>query len=221
MKLVILFFFILFSSLSVASNVVFIHSYHSAYPWVQQYRMGFFKQIDKMKIYEYELDTKRKQDIEFTSIAINAWRFIEQKEADLVVLADDNALKLLGHKINEHNIPIVFLGINANPRTYLTLNKYISGAIERPLMKRSVSMLRKLLPDLKHVNVMMDNRATSHAILETSFSNKLEQTISGITVSSSLISDYNIWKQRVIDAKKSHYDAIIIANYAALKDESR
>ncbi|MGF1718986.1 hypothetical protein L4D20_02935 [Vibrio kyushuensis] len=219
-RIALLLFLLLFSTLATASRVVFIHSYHFSYPWVQQYRTGFLNEIGKIQLDEYELDTKRKPDVEFSAISNSAWHFIEQKKPDLVVLADDNALRLLGRKITENNIPLVFLGINSNPRDYLELNAYTSGAIERPLMNRSVSMLIKLLPELKHVNVMMDNRATSHAILETSFNNKVEQSILGITVSSSLISDYKTWKERVLNAKELHYDALIIANYAALSDES-
>ncbi|WP_104398999.1 ABC transporter substrate-binding protein [Vibrio penaeicida] len=210
----------LFASGSIAKELVFIHSYHFEYPWVGEYREGFHSEIEDMNIHNFQMDTKRKPVNQFPAIADKAWEFIQQHDPDIVVVSDDNALKYLGPRLIENNIPTFFLGINANPRNYVPITPNISGVLERPLMKRSVYMISKVLPDVANIRVLMDGAATSHAILETSFNNKLSQVINGIAVHTSLVPNYESWESNILEAKQQGYDAIIIANYAALKDES-
>ncbi|MDP2574429.1 ABC transporter substrate binding protein [Vibrio penaeicida] len=219
-KIFLLLMTMLFASNSIAKELVFIHSYHFEYPWVAEYREGFQSAIGDMNIHNFQMDTKRKPASQFPAIADEAWEFIQQHDPDIVVVSDDNALKYLGPRLIENNIPTFFLGINANPRNYVPITPSISGVLERPLMKRSVYMISKVLPDVAKIRVLMDGAATSHAILETSFNNKLSQSINGITVHTSLIQNYESWESNILETKQQGYDAIIIANYAALKDKS-
>ncbi len=211
-----IFLICLFCSPVWANKLVFIHSYHLEYPWVKEYRHGFLGVVDEISIFEYEMNTKRRPASEFATIGDNAWEFIQQKQPDLVVLADDNALRLLGPRLIEKQLPSVFLGVNGNPRLYFSLAETMTGVLERPLMRRSVSMLREVVPNLKRVKVMMDNGVTSYAILETSFGNKMKQVISGIQVDTVLLATFELWKQNVALTQKEGYDAIIVANYAAM-----
>lgn len=213
--------FALFSSYSFATDIVFIHSYHTDYPWVKEYRGGFMDTIADHSILEYEMDTKRQPTIDFDKIAKQALAFIDMKKPKLVVLADDNALKLLGPTLVEQEVPLVFLGINANPRHYIRLNKNVSGTLERPLLKRSILMLHDLFPEMKKLKVLMDSNPTSYAILETSFDDKFHQKISGVEVEISLEKTFNDWKINTESLKDNHYDALIIANYAALTDDQK
>lgn len=212
------FLFALFSSYSFATDIVFIHSYHADYPWVKEYRGGFMATIDDHSILEYEMDTKRQPTGSFEKIAQQALAFIDTEKPKLVVLADDNALKLLGPALVDQKLPLVFLGINANPRHYIKLNKNISGTLERPLLKRSILMLHDLFPKMKKLKVLMDSNPTSYAILETSFDDKFHQHISGVKVDISLEKTFNDWKLNTRSLEDSGYDALIIANYAALTD---
>jgi len=204
---------------AIAADIALIHSYHQGYPWVREYRDGFLYDIQGRSIAEYEMDTKRKPSTEYEAIANQTWQFIQEHEPKIIVLADDNALKLLGPKVVEAKIPLVFLGINANPRHYIKLDKNVSGSLERPLLKRSVFMLRQLLPGINKVKVLMDRNPTSYAILETSFDDKFRQTIANINVEITLEESFTEWKSTVEKAKENRYDAIIIANYAALSNK--
>ncbi|WP_076411522.1 ABC transporter substrate-binding protein [Shewanella sp. UCD-KL12] len=214
---------LLLSALStevMASDIVFVHSYHLDYPWVKEYRDGFLATIKSNSIREYHMDTKRKKLEEFDKIADETWQLISEEQPKLLVIADDNALKLLGSKINHANIPVIFLGINANPRHYIKLNKKVSGALERPLLKRSVMMLKSILPDISKIKVLMDSNPTSYAILETSFDDKFNQNIAGTQIDIKLQKNFVDWKVSVTESKDQQYDAIIVANYAALSDKS-
>lgn len=204
----------------MASDIVFIHSYHLDYPWVKEYRDGFLATIETNSIREYHMDTKRRKLEDFDTIADETWQLVTQEKPKLLVVADDNALKLLGSRINQANTPVIFLGINANPRHYIKLNKNVSGALERPLLKRSVLMLKSILPGISKIKVLMDSNPTSYAILETSFDDKFNQNIAGTQVDIKLQKDFTEWKASVRESNDQQYDAIIVANYAALSDKS-
>ncbi|MGF1754369.1 ABC transporter substrate-binding protein [Vibrio makurazakiensis] len=204
---------------SLAKNLVFVHSYHFGYPWVQEYREGFMSEIDGMTIHDFQMDTKRRPSEDFEAIADEAWEYIQQHNPDIVVISDDNALKYLGPRLTKSRIPTVFLGVNANPRQYVTITANISGVLERPLLKRSVHMISELQPDVKKIKVMMDAAATSHAILMTSFGTKRSQIINGVAVDAYLVDSIESWHEHTKASKNEGYDALIIANYAALKDE--
>ncbi|WP_299792083.1 ABC transporter substrate-binding protein [uncultured Shewanella sp.] len=214
----IILFVLLITGKTFAAEIALIHSYHIKYPWVQQYRDSFLREVNTNNIVEFEMDTKRKNATEYQKIADDAWSFIEENQPKIVVLADDNALKFLGPKVVAANIPLVFLGINANPRHYISLNQNVTGALERPLLKRSVLLLKELLPGLKNVKVLMDRKPTSYAILETSFDDKFKQTVAGIKVDITLEESFHDWKETVSQTKAKGYDALIIANYAALRN---
>jgi len=201
---------------SYAKQIVIIHSYHLDFPWVQQYRKGLLSTLVTGNLLEFAMDTKRKP--QFAAIAEQAWQFIRHHQPDIVILADDNALKLLGPRLVKQNIPLVFLGINGNPRDYIAINKKVTGVLERPLMKRSIAMLRTIDPRIKKVKVLMENTATAKALLETSFNNKLSQHINGIEVDVSLIDSVEQWQKQTLNAQEQHYQATIVSIYAGLKN---
>lgn len=208
-----------FGSTLYAADIALIHSYSHDFPWVMEYRKGFISQVGEYEIVEYEMDTKRKNVDEFEEAAGRARAFIQLHQPKLVVLADDNALKLLGPNVVDNGIPLVFLGINANPRTYIKINRNVTGTIEKPLLKRSISLLRHIVPKLKKVLVLMDLNPTSSIIYERSFDDEARQFIAGIQVDISLETNFPHWKNKITHSKLEQYDAIIIANYASLTDE--
>ncbi|WP_221274513.1 ABC transporter substrate-binding protein [Thaumasiovibrio subtropicus] len=202
-----------------SAKVVFIHSYHADYRWVKQYRGAFFDVLTEHEVIEFEMDTKRLPEKMFKQKAREALSVIEENNPDVVVLADDNALRLLGPTLIEKKIYAVFLGINGNPRHYFERSEFIGGVLERPLLKRSISMLVDIVPDVKKVRIMMDNNVTSHAILDTAFDQRRHLNVSGIEVTNHLTSNFEEWKQSVLALENENVDALIIANYAAVHDD--
>ncbi|QBF83804.1 hypothetical protein EXU30_14745 [Shewanella maritima] len=212
---------LLISGYGVSAELVFIHSYHFEYPWVVEYREGFNRVIADASVHEFEMDTKRRPPSEFAQVTEQAWQFIQAKQADVVVLADDNALKHVGPKLVEHRIPFVFLGINANPRQYIAMTEFSSGVLERPLLKRSAVLVTKVMPKVKKVLVMMDKSVTSDAIIDSSFDSQLRQSLSGVEVDIVGAQDYSHWQQLVERAPEQEFDAIIVGVYARLKEHGR
>ena len=119
-------FLCLFSILLVGTahaqqkKVMVINSYHAEYPWVVAHNTALKNVLeDKVDLSFFDMDTKRFPIDKHKERASLAMAAFETEQPDIVVLTDDNALKTLGNKITLSGTPIVYLGINDNPRKYL------------------------------------------------------------------------------------------------------
>ncbi|MDX1450981.1 MAG: ABC transporter substrate binding protein [Oleiphilaceae bacterium] len=203
-------------------SILIIESYHKEYPWDQSYLEGLREQLDDdYRLSTFEMDTKRLPKSAYQAQADKAWQvFIEQKP-DLVILGDDNALKYLGKKINETKTPTVFLGINGNPRDIgLPDMPYVTGVLERPLFKRNIIELNKIMNGkLKRLLVLFDSGNTSRAAVDEAFKGQKTLRIQGTTATLELVATREQW-QEIIRNAPQHYDAVIVGLYHTLVDAS-
>lgn len=203
-----------------ALDIFFVHSYHHSYPWVQEYYSAFNTHLNSFSLEDYQMDTKRIPADQFQQKADQALALIGQKKPKVVVVSDDNALRLVGKPALAAGFNVVFLGINGNPRLILPITPQLAGVLERPLLKRSVAELTRIVPNLQKILVLMDEGPTSFAILNTSFGNKKQQRINNVDVNVKLLRHFNNWQQAIKQSKQKSYDLIIIANYAKLLDQN-
>ena len=110
------------------------------------------------------MDTKRQSKSAYSKKADQAWAKIQQTQPQLVVLGDDNALKFLGPKLLDGNIPVVYLGINNNPNDYVPAGHNLTGVLERPLFDFNFDLIGKLVrPQPKKILVLFDHGTTSRS----------------------------------------------------------
>ncbi|WP_415904283.1 ABC transporter substrate-binding protein [Neptuniibacter sp. QD48_55] len=202
-----------------ALDVFFVHSYHHAYPWVDEYYDTFKDKLETDSLEEYQMDTKRIPQDEFQARADEAINLILQKKPHVVVVADDNALRLVGKPALDHGFQVVFLGINGNPRLVIPITSNLAGVLERPLLKRSVVELARVVPRLKKVLILMDDGPTTTAIIDTSFNSKTSQKVAGTEVNIKRLKHFSDWKKEILQSKHNGYDIILLASYAKLLDE--
>ncbi|MDG3085559.1 hypothetical protein P7F88_05350 [Vibrio hannami] len=175
---------------------------------------------EKHVLMYFEMDTKRLPQTEFSNRADKAWELYKERSPDLVVLADDNALKLLGPRFVGIKTPVVYLGINANPREYgVARATNVSGVLERPLLRRSILMLNKIMPIDKAL-LLMDSSETSRVIKEEIFYGNDEIKLGETHVDIKLVDNLDQWHELVLGAKKHGYDVLIAALYHTLSDGS-
>jgi len=208
-----------------ADEVLVIDSYHASYPWTQECRQGLIQQLHPQHRVSYvELDTKRIPKAQFRKAANNAWLRYRDLSPDLVIIMDDNALNLLGERISQDGTPVVFMGINNNPRRYFSeaIPTNVTGVLERPSLKRSTYMIQRLIrPGLeKKLLLMMDAGPTSYAIIDTSLEGQTRARFGDSILRTYLTSNWEEWQRKIKRLKKEQYDALIIANYAAIKDRN-
>ncbi|MGL1886702.1 MAG: hypothetical protein OCD76_09320 [Reichenbachiella sp.] len=195
-------------------TILIIESYHSTYPWDQNYKSGLSKVIgDSFNIVNFEMDTKQLPPEMHKDQAHLAWNKYLEIKPDLVFLGDDNALKYLGQKFSATQTPVIYLGINNNPREYYqTRSQNMTGVLERPLLKRSVHFLQKLL-NVKKVLILFDSGITAQIVYKESFFELSTIITSGIQIDINLISNYTAWQSAILSAKENGYDAIIVGLY--------
>lgn len=212
--------YLLFSFSIYAETILVVQSYHAENSWDASYKKGLEDVLgERYRLVYFEMDTKRIPESEFEIKADSAWELYQELKPALVVLGDDNALKYMGPKLLNVDTPVVYLGINANPRTYEVADaSHFSGVLERPLLKRSILMLKKYYP-AKKVLVLLDSRVTSQLIKEEVFDDNSSIGLSGIVVDLKLVKKYSEWKELVLTAEQNNYDALFVALYQSIVDD--
>ncbi|WP_108651798.1 ABC transporter substrate-binding protein [Dongshaea marina] len=210
-------------SYAKSSKVLVIESYHAEYPWSQSYREGLESTLGPDYQLEYfEMDTKRLPQKQHLRKAEAAWESFLKTKPDLVVLADDNATRYLGPILALQSIPVVYLGLNNNPRDYSVYGaKNITGVLERPLIKRAIASAGSIFtPRPRQALLLLDNSKTSLAIFQDLAQGNPSPTFSQIRVDIRLVGEWNSWKQLVLESKKNNYDLLFVGLYHTLLDQN-
>lgn len=204
----------------MAKTILVVESYHSEHPWDVSYKNGLQAALGaKHELVYYQMDTKRLPKSYFQLKADSAWSLYQKLGPELVVLADDNALEFLGPRFLNTSTPVVYLGINGNPRHYGVVgapNFY--GVLERPLLKRSLVMLKELYP-MQRVLLLLDSSPTARVIQQQMFSGKNQHEVLGVQFDIRLVDEIGQWKRLILEAKKQGYDAVIVGLYHTLVNE--
>lgn len=156
-KKFILFLFISISIFSANKKILIIGSYHKEFQFQQDYIDGIKHSLGKKyDYYEFFLNTKKLPESEFAAMSDKAFAYYKQVKPDLVVLGDDNALKLLKDRFILEKIPVVFLGINANIRNYFKQRpNNFTGVLERPFYQRNIAFVKEVIPSLKEILIIV------------------------------------------------------------------
>ncbi|MFT5708960.1 MAG: ABC-type uncharacterized transport system substrate-binding protein [Oceanospirillaceae bacterium] len=201
-------------------DILVIESYHAQYAWDASYTRGLNTILgDKYSLKYFQMDTKRLPKTQHMEKAQQAWQTYLDSKPRLVILGDDNALKYMGPMFANTDTPVVYLGINDNPRHYIKKNNNTTGVLERPLFNRSIVELNKITP-LKNVLILFDNSPSAQAILERSLNAQHLLKRLGISINVMLMPLYDDWQQAVLNAKTEQYDAIVVGLYHTLIDRN-
>lgn len=204
-------------------KILIIESYHSEFSWDISYTQGIRSVLkDNFDLHYFQMDTKRIPQSAYQEKADRAWDLFLQIKPDLVMLGDDNAVQYLSTRFSKTTTPVIYLGLNNNPRNYnIHQSKNISGVLERPLLKRAIPAISQILPDkVNRVLVMFDNSAISQTILQEYFSNNAQSMISGIKVDIKRIGKWSDWQKTVLSAADDNYDALFIGLFHTINDNN-
>lgn len=218
--------FLLFTLMTVsvvkAADVLIIESYHADFNWDIEYKKGITENLTSDYRFSYfQMDTKRLPVGKHLEMADLAWQKYLVVKPDIVVLADDNALKYLGPRFKNTATPVVYLGINNNPRDYeIYYAANITGVLERPLLKRSILYLKKLVTNVDKVLVLSDDTPSSKAAMGMEFENQDVTKLREVLVEVARVSQFSHWQEKVLSAKESDIDFIVVGLYQGIRDEN-
>lgn len=209
----------LFALSSQAGTILVIDSYHSDHPWVKSYTKGLKEKLgDRHELVFFQMDTKRLAESQYQNQADKAWALYNNISPQLVILADDNAVKYMSDKLLTTDTPVVYLGVNDNPRSYKIADaKNFSGVLERPLLMRSMIMLKKFMP-VSHVLLLLDQSRTSDVLIQDVFKGKTSVRRANVQIDVKSVREFESWKERVLKTKIEGYDAVFVGLYHTLVD---
>lgn len=205
---------------SAEKKVLVIESYHPSLAWTEQCERGI-RQIlaENARLAYFYMDTKRIPEAQYPLQADSAWDAYLQQKPDLVMIGDDNGLRLLGPRFGNTRTPVVFFGINNNPRSYFnSLPSNITGLLERVPIVPWLRYLKEILPKSDSALILMDKSQTSLSIIEMNFKQKRFLDIAGIKISFTIAEDWNAWKQIVTQENDTHF--LLFPTFHAIKDDS-
>lgn len=200
-------------------KVLVIESYHPTLTWTQQCDKGIESILaDHADIDFFYMDTKRIPESEFQPQADRAWALYQTAKPDLVMIGDDNGLRLLGPPLARTNTPVVFFGINSNPRLYFeTMPTNITGLLERTPVIPWLRYLARIIPKAHSALVLMDKSHTSEAIIQMNFQGKTHFTVEGIRVDCHMVDTWDQWQTLVTNA--SSYSLLLFPTFHAVKNK--
>jgi ABC-type uncharacterized transport system substrate-binding protein len=127
---------LVFSSAPASSqsySIVYLNSYHPGYQWSDDSFNVFKKSLKTpAEIHLMYMDTKRNRGKDYQAdITKKTLVFIEQHQPDLIIAADDNASGfIIEPYFKDHDIPVIFIGVNNDASTYGYPYKNATGMVE-------------------------------------------------------------------------------------------
>ena len=208
---------------SASSHISIVHSYHKEYAWEQSLTSGLLDTLPRNATLDHiYLDTKRLPKAQHSQQAEKALRELEANRPDLIILCDDNAAKYLGPELKNRPTPVVYLGLNRNPRDYgLFPADNMTGVLERPLIKRSLhSMCRLVSPDDTKVLILFDTDSTSDAVLQEAFEGETCFQLGKVQVTIKQFELVTQWQNALLKAGQDGFDTVYIGLYHTLRTQS-
>jgi ABC-type uncharacterized transport system substrate-binding protein len=148
-------------------KVLLVHSYSPEYGWVKSITRGVRVVLDSQNVdlQFFYMDTKNNPGKDWMVQKGNeAKMVIGQWNPDVIITVDDNAQEYVGKNLaQEGKIPVVFCGVNASPQRYGYPASNVTGILELPHFKESMSFLKKVLEKDRPLRlvVMSDSSVTT------------------------------------------------------------
>lgn len=197
----------------VLGKIVWIDSYHPEYVWSDGILKGIQSKLKgrKVELIIHHMDTKVNQGEDFKkNAALKAKAFIDSIKPDLIIASDDNAQNyLIKPYFLNGNIPVVFNGVNSNPKDYGYPGTNATGMQEVQLIPEIIKTLAPYAKS-KHVSFISRNTLTDKknaALIDSIFNLKLNYVF---------IESFHEWKDSLNSLQKDS-GIVIIANIEGAK----
>ncbi|UTH76325.1 ABC transporter substrate-binding protein [Chromobacterium sp. IIBBL 290-4] len=204
-----------------AKRVFVVSSYHPEYQWERDYLRALSARLSsRCQLAFYNLDSKRLPADQVEKRAQTALERVRAFHPDLVIVGDDAALKMVGTALAPSGLPVIFLGINNNPRNYFPggMPGNVSGVLERPLLLRNLFELGHAVPGTRRALALFDTDLTSAVIRDETFLGHDSIRVGDIDVDMAMLGSFADWKKQVL-AAPGHYQVIWVGLYFTLRDD--
>jgi ABC-type uncharacterized transport system substrate-binding protein len=203
-----------------AQKVLIVESYHPTLEWTVQCEKGIRSALGStVAIVPFYMDTKRIPESDFRKKANLAFHTYLKEKPDLVMLGDDDALRLVGPMLAGKGTPLVYFGINDNPRNYFDKLPFnMTGVLERTPVIPWLRYLRQIFPDARRALVLFDESVTSQAIVDVVFQSKTSISIDGMNVDYKMTGTFREWKNIVKNT--GSYQILLMPTFHSIKSDT-
>lgn len=217
--LIFLFFFSFPATLQAGNfKVLVVMSYEKENPWCQEIKEGIELVLgDIADITYFYMDTK----INLAGgkeKAKEAYALVQKLHPDGIITADDNAQQLfvLPYLKDKVTTPVMFCGLNADPKKYGYPASNVSGILERGHIRESLAFAKQLFSSLKTVGVLAKDNPSGKA-LQKQIDSESESYVAAI---STIKLAKNINEVRAFGKEQNERsDAIFTDSLAGIPDE--
>ena len=193
---------------AAAKKCLFISSYHKGYEHADQIEAGVRETLDgHCEIQQFDMDTKRRSsEEEMTKSAREAVSLIESWKPDIVIAADDNAVKYVIQPFyKDKDLPFVFCGLNWTASEYGLPYSNATGMIEVAPVTSMLERAKRIVPDFRRAFYVGADILSEEKNLKRfqAASKKI-----GFELDHALVSSTEDWVKAYVRAQE--YDLVII-----------
>lgn len=208
-------------------RILVVHSYEPRYTWEQELNRGiteglaaagFSEAEGTVEIHHFWMDTIRRRTPEALGAATaEVQQTIRDLQPDVVMLADNPAIRMVVDGWTDTELPIVFLGLNSKPSTYgLTDMPQVTGVLEAAHIRETLAWIKHIMPDAARLTLLSDDSLTTSAFArEAQFQLDGSADFHGSRMVSA--GTFVEWQQAVIDANEQS-DILLVGLYHSLED---
>jgi len=206
-------------------RVLVVHSWHDIL-WDRLWEQGLNSQLAaRFELVRFDLDALRLAQPQLQQRVEQAWTQYQTLAPALVILGDDVALRELGPRLSDTQTPVVYLGINHNPRKYLskTNGPHFTGIIERPLYERAIRQIAQLFPERStRVLLLNDSQPGEEDVTDLMriFGGNPSAKIQGLTIDLKVTRSWEQWQQWVLSSAEDGYDVLLFDSRYRLRNQA-
>lgn len=208
------------------ARVLRLDSYHASYSWSQEVAAGVEQGLaisgysvaeGNLIIDQFYMDTKRNSDPDyFEQIAQETIAYIRQTDPDLVIVNDNNAIRLVVQPLLDEGIPFIYSGLNDDPATYgLTTSPYTTGVLERTYTEEIMNWIDRVFPTATRIMCIFDGSVTTQAYLPQIQTAIAESRFAGSPIYTT--NSFDEW-QTLVTSAPADSQVILIGLYQTLRD---
>ena len=200
-------------------TVLVVQSYHPSLDWTRLTDQGIADILGTAHdIHAIHMDTKRLPAASHAQRADLAWDEFRRLAPDLVMVGDDDALRLLGPRLAQSRVPFVYFGINNNPRAYFeTLPPTMIGLLERTPVIPWLRHLANILPSARRALILFDDSGTSMGIIADTFQKRTVLSVNNLSVRYKIARDWRDWREIV---RTGGHDLLVTPTFHAIQNHS-
>ena len=150
-------------------KILHVMSYHIPWVWTDEQLAGFEEGLGDLPtdISVFQMDTKRRSAQEWIEkVSAEAHKIVDGQKPDLIYANDDNAQKFFAQDYVGKDVPVVFSGVNADPAAYgFTGSPNVTGVLEQEHFVQSVELLRRIVPTVRRIAVVLDSGPTWEGVV--------------------------------------------------------